>query len=368
MSTWKPNNPGSKMRLLLISNMYPSPLHQSYGIFVKNFENATILGGVGVRKAVIMGRGRNPLEKATKYAGFFRDVYRELFRNDYDLIYVHYISHSLLPIIPLLPFIRKPIVVNAHGDDILPDGFISKIVFKLTRKAVKASTMIVVPSHFFKSIAFEKYGHRNIYVSPSGGVDHDIFNPGLSDKPAGKAIRIGYVSRIEKGKGWDAFLKLLHRVKTANPEIHFEGIIANTGADLDEMTAMISSLDLGDRVVYLGLQDQRELAGVFRGLDLLIFPTLLKESLGLVGLEAMACGVPVIGSDMGGLNDYIVDGQNGYIFQPGNVQNLYEKFLQYHCLAGDVKKAMRQKAIEKAGQFESVRISSELIEKLHSLV
>lgn len=52
-------------------------------------------------------------------------------------------------------------------------------------------------------------------------------------------------------------------------------------------------------------------------MDLFVFPTQLEESLGLVGLEAMACGVPVIGSCIGGLTDYIEEGTNGFFSSRG---------------------------------------------------
>lgn len=65
-------------------------------------------------------------------------------------------------------------------------------------------------------------------------------------------------------------------------------------------------------IKYIGPIPYHSLPEIYCTLDLFIFPTCLEESLGLVGLEAMACEVPVIGSYIGGLKDYIKDKENGF--------------------------------------------------------
>jgi len=87
------------MKILLISNMYPSKDHPFYGIFVKNFENQLIAEGFEFEKAVIKGRGKTKIEKLKKYFKFFIDVFRALKGDNYDLIYVHYAEHSLIPLV-----------------------------------------------------------------------------------------------------------------------------------------------------------------------------------------------------------------------------------------------------------------------------
>lgn len=66
------------MKILLISNMYPSSEQPVFGIFVKNFEEGIVRNGGLVCKSVISGKGKSKLEKIFKYINFFFSVYKKL--------------------------------------------------------------------------------------------------------------------------------------------------------------------------------------------------------------------------------------------------------------------------------------------------
>ncbi len=92
-----------------------------------------------------------------------------------------------------------------------------------------------------------------------------------------------------------------------------------------------------------------------------MFPTVRKgESLGLVGLEAMACGAPVIGSQIGGLKDYIIDGKNGLFFEPKNVDELASQLQAFINLPEDVKQQMSQQALQTANRYTVDVIAEQL--------
>jgi glycosyltransferase involved in cell wall biosynthesis len=92
-----------------------------------------------------------------------------------------------------------------------------------------------------------------------------------------------------------------------------------------------------------------------------VFPTVRKgESLGLVGLEAMACGAPVIGSQIGGLKDYIIDGKNGLFFEPKNVDELASQLQAFINLPEDVKQQMSQQALQTANRYTVDVIAEQL--------
>ena len=99
-------------------------------------------------------------------------------------------------------------------------------------------------------------------------------------------------------------------------------------------------------------------------MDLFVFPTQLEESLGLVGLEAMACGVPVIGSCIGGLTDYIEEGTNGFFFEPGNVQSLVDSILKYIECDDLMKCQLKKNAIDTAQSFSKDQTFNELYRRL----
>lgn len=355
------------MKILLISNMYPSSANVSYGIFVRNFEEDMLKRGVTFRKAIIKGKGKNTFDKLKKYFRFFLDIYMLVYKKDINLIYVHYISHSLLPLFPIAPFLKKPLVINAHGSDLLPKKLLSKMILTINYYTIKNSSMIVVPSEFFRNIIVDKYNHSNVIISPSGGVDSSLFYLRKKKCFDPLALVLGYVSRIDEGKGWDIFLNSLVILRGANPALNIKAVMVGGGAQEFLVQDVINNLGLELIVSYLGPKPQNELPEILNNIDLFVFPTMLTESLGLVGLESMACGAPVVGSRVGGLTSYIDDGVNGFLFDPGDAEQLASVYSKYNALDEVEKRGISSNAIETAKLYDKDIVGEKLSKKLYSL-
>lgn len=84
--------------------------------------------------------------------------------------------------------------------------------------------------------------------------------------------------------------------------------------------SLSDELNVSDFIDWIDLLPQIELRRIYNDIDYFIFPSELNESLGLVALEAMACGTPVIGSDYAAQSFYINDGVNGYKFKVGDAE------------------------------------------------
>jgi glycosyltransferase involved in cell wall biosynthesis len=354
------------MKLLLISNMYPSNEDDYYGIFVKNFEKELIKNNVKVKKIVIKGKGKSKLEKLKKYIKFFTDSYKKIKNNDYDLIYVHYINHSLLPLLIFKKFIKKPLIINAHGSDVLVKNKINLIIQKLVMPIIKKANKIIVPSEYFSKIVVNRFkiSKERIFVSPSGGIDTNLFKP-LKKFKKNEIFTLGYVSRIDEGKGWDILLKAINLIKS---DLEFKLIIIGSGKQEKKLKNMIKILKLENYVKFLGSKKHEDLPFYFNQMDVFIFPTVLNESLGLVGLEAMACGIPIIGSKIGGLQDYIIDGKNGYFFEPKNYKDLSQKILTFCNLnESDILK-LKKEARETALKYDKNLITKNLINLFERII
>ena len=352
-----------KFKILLISNMYPSKEFKYYGIFVKNFEKY-IKKYFKITRVVIKGKSKNKLEKIKKYFIFFKMILRNIKYEDFDLIYVHYISHSLIPFL-FVNKIKKPLVLNVHGSDIMSKSLFNKILQKTLYRIIKKSELIIVPSNYFKNLVSNKFKIKSekIFIYPSGGVNTKIFKP--VNKKNNYIFTIGFVSRIDKGKGWDILLNAIYLLYKSNYK--FRVIIIGSGSQEKLLFEKIHTLELNSVVKYLGSIPHNKLVNYFNMMDVFVFPTILPESLGLVGLEAMACGVPVIGSKIGGLQDYIINNKNGFFFEPGNAEDLKEKLI-YSIENRDLLNEMGKNARFTSLKYDSNFVSKQLKIKLERII
>ena len=137
-------------RVYLISNMYPSSTHPSYGIFVANFVRHVERNGLVItKKSLIVGRGGNLLLKLFKYIRFYIDIIIKMIGGNVEYTYVHQVSHNAIPIFLMLPFLRSKLILNFHGDDAYTESILDKLLLPLIKRVVRRANLVVVPSKFF---------------------------------------------------------------------------------------------------------------------------------------------------------------------------------------------------------------------------
>lgn len=348
--------------------MYPSIKDPVYGTFVQSFvENMSELNKDGITNMVVLkGRDGRLCQKIWKYIVFYVTTLFTLLFSKYDIIYVHTITYPIIPIRIASLFKDLPLVFNVHGGDVLTRGKTATKLKEIAKSLLKKAKLIVSPSYYFKDILLREFPflkEEKIYVSPSGGIDRSFFRD--EKRIENETFTIGYVSRIDVDKGWDTFIRSLTILKERN--IIFKAIIVGRGAETGNMLEMISSLSLDQYVQYIGPVPYKELPNIYSSFDLFIFPTCLEESLGLVGLEAMACGIPVVGSKIGGLQDYIVYGFNGYYFTSGNEVELSDRIEEYLKQSSELKRNFQNNARNTSLKYKSEIINKELFDKILSL-
>jgi glycosyltransferase involved in cell wall biosynthesis len=123
------------------------------------------------------------------------------------------------------------------------------------------------------------------------------------------------VAHLIQAKGIDVLL----RAFTALPANAVLWVIGE-GASRDELDALTSELGLGTRVRMLG--HQFDICPYMQAADCFVCPSLWAEAAGLVNLEAAACGLPVVASRIGGIPEYVADGETGTLFPPGDATAL----------------------------------------------
>ena len=356
-------------RQLIMSNMYPSHEQPVYGVFVRNMENAMAQRDWEVHRVVIAGRAQGQLAKLRAYAMYTFSGIRHLLSGRYTLVYIHFISLSALPLLLCWPLFRGKVVFNAHGSDLLPDTRIKSIMLTVMAPIIRRADMLVVPSDYYGDIARRRFPGLEVFISPSSGVDTRLFH--VEQSPTAKdngKLHLGFVSRIDPDKGWDTLLDALAELPDEIAE-RLQVTIVGGGTEQDQMMERIHSLGLADKISWHGVVPQKDLPSYYRALNVLVFPSRRPaESLGLVALEALSCGVPVIASNMAGPAGYINHDENGWLLPPGDSGALAAQIKALVAMPAERISVHARAAAESAREFDSESVADSLSNKLHEIV
>lgn len=337
--------------------MFPSKENPSYGSFVKTFvEGLEREDDIKYKLAVIRGKKRNLFKKASAYWKFFHQASFLLRSRQFDLTYVHYANHSLLPLLLVDNKSRGRFIVNFHGSDVFPENLIASLVSKLTAILISKALRVVVPSEPFAQEVTSRYkvAKTEIFISPSGGIDTEKFRRSDSSRYSGeinKKLNVAFLSRLDFGKGLEVLLHSLTLLKAKDIKIKLD--VGGTGSLHSIFQEKVSELEIQDEVCFHGHLDPKTIPQFFQKSDVFVFPSYRKgESLGLVGLEAMAAGLPVIGSNIPSIASYVESGVSGYLFDPQNPSSLANRLEEFTCLTANERCLMSRNAILTAERYD----------------
>ena len=137
----------------------------------------------------------------------------------------------------------------------------------------------------------------------------------------------------------------------------------NFGEDEEKANALIQEYHLENVIKKYPMQTQKELALFYSAIDIFCFPTYRKsDSLGLVGLEAMACGCIVIASNMAGPTSYIKNQENGFFFKPRDGKDLNQKIEDILSMNEHQIKEIKDHAYQTAKAYDVNDISQNLVD------
>lgn len=349
--------------MLLISNLYPSEKYPFYGTFVKNFYD--ISQEYFKIDKVVLHKSTSKLEKLSSYITFYLKILFNVLFKKYDVVYVHYISHVSLPLIICKKIKKFNLYVNVHGSDVVPSNNVGKKLLPYTVKILNKAQRIIVPSSYYKDLIEEEFNidKENIRVYASGGINDKVFYKRSQEECEdilkdfdldGDKKYLGFASRIDTHKGWEILIEAINLIKKEKREYldKYQFIIVGQGKDYDKMLEMIESYGISEHIKLIDLLPQEKLSRFYSIIDLFIFPSYRKaESLGLVGIEAMACGTPIIASNMAGPTTYVNDGINGFLFEPKDPISLYKTIIKGIDMNKPEYSNMQMKSLDTASNY-----------------
>ncbi len=186
----------------------------------------------------------------------------------------------------------------------------SRNYYKIFVSSLKKIQAIWIYSDPMKKV-WNKY-HPEV-VSIPGGIDAKLFYPVEGKKQDENIIRILASGRIQdETKGFSYLVKACESLRKDFPNIE----VICTSPWQSGYPPWVN---------FIGWRSYYQLSEIYRIADICVVPSIWEEPFGLVTLEAMACGVPVVASNIGGLKEIIIDEKTGLLFTPGDSDSLKEK-------------------------------------------
>ncbi len=166
------------------------------------------------------------------------------------------------------------------------------------------------------SIAIEQYGY-----APKN--PELLSRYGLKDKTV--LMTLGRLDSYERYKGFDEMIDLMPQLSTIIPNLTY--LIVGEGPDRDRLEAKVRSLNIQKQVVFTGFITESEKADHYRLADAYVMPS-KGEGFGIVFLEAMACGIPVVASKLDGSREAVRDGLLGILVNPDDPEEIKTGILE----------------------------------------
>ena len=277
-----------------------------------------------------------------------------------DLLHVHYaIPHAISAFLAreMIPEKAIPFVTTLHGTDITIVGN-DKSYFPVTRFGIDRSDGVTSVSDFLRVETRRLFGtEREIRVIPNF-VDTERFrpepNPCLRNRvaPEGEKILL-HTSNFRRVKKIPTVIRIFAAVAEKIPA---RLLMVGDGPERAPAEDLVRELGLTDKVLFVGKQDGVE--RMFQAADLFLLPSEF-ESFGLSALEAMSCGVPVIGARGGGLPELVEHGNTGFVCDPGDAEAMGRAAIEYltsATLQTEMPAKCRERVVE---SYEESAIASE---------
>lgn len=238
--------------------------------------------------------------------------------------------------------------------------FYSKYLWKYVKFFYRSSNRVIAPSAAVAAM-LGKHKIRNVSVVPNS-VDLGRFNRRASGARVLDRLGIGreekvvlYLGRISREKRLDILLQAAKMLLKKRSDVRF--VVGGTGPALDNCKRVAARLGVLPNVTFTGFVNDAELPQMYAASDVLCLPSNF-ETQGIVALEAMAMGKPVVGSDYMALHDLIQDGRNGEKFRPSDARSCARKIEKVL----NNSSSYRKHATETAKQYSSRQVTNALLD------
>lgn len=276
-----------------------------------------------------------------------------------DVIHAHYaIPHATAALLAraMVRTAKAPAVVTTlHGTDVTLVG-LEPSYLRTTQHAIEASDKVTAVSHYLAHYTCKEMGVGCGIEVVYNSVDVERFVPQASAEERSKYAHpdekiLMHISNFREVKRTSDVVRIFAKVKEA---IGARLVMIGDGPEKPACVSLAQQLGVHGRIIFV--PSFPEVEKVLAVSDILLLPS-AQESFGLVALEAMACGVPVVASNIGGIPEVVEDGVSGFLHDLGDVEAMAHsalRLLQDDALHTQFSKAARQQAVENFPEAELV--------------
>jgi glycosyltransferase involved in cell wall biosynthesis len=279
-----------------------------------------------------------------RWLGVYRSVQRLMRQSDYDLVAVHFALYAFPLMVQLQ---RQPIVFHFHGPWALESQIEGDARLAVqAKKRVESFAYHRGNSFIVLSTAFRNLLHREyqvplekIYIIPPG-VDNTFFNIPFSHAKARKQLNWPQdnfifltVRRLVRRMGLENLIEAVDLVRKEYPNVLL--LIAGKGSLAETLQKKINTMGLGNHIKLLGYVSDYDLKLAYRAADISVVPTLNLEGFGLIVIESLAAGTPVLGTPVDAIPETLSPLSEDLVFAGSTPEHMAKGMIE--VLAGQRK-------------------------------
>jgi glycosyltransferase involved in cell wall biosynthesis len=246
-------------------------------------------------------------------------ILRTIRKIDPDFVHVQSI-YSGMPALFSKRLLKIPYAVWAQGSDVyLPKGLI-----KLTsRMVIKNADSAIALTKDMKRVMQRIYD-RDIAIVPNGINMADLLDESGRKDEADYGRRILYVGRLSPVKGVQYLINAMNQIHDKIPDARL--IIIGDGIERERLEALSIQVGIQEYVQFVGEVPHEKVLSFMRQADVFVLPS-LSEGFPMVIIEALACGLPIVASRVGGIPEIIMDETNGYLVEAKDTEILANRII-----------------------------------------
>jgi len=265
---------------------------------------------LGANVILLSPNGKRP-SSLFKTAKFLFINFKKILKNKkFDVIHLQYMAPGSLSFLIFKLLGAKKIIVHAHTPGhIYKNKIVPKIIMKFSDSFICVSkssekSFFDIEGELFNKKLFEN-GRKHFTIYNCVEIPTNI------EKKENKVFTIGVISRLAYEKGIDILIKALYEIKK---EIeNFKVIIIGDGYEKEKLIKLAKELNVEDKIEWKGFIPKEHLQNYYNLFDVTVIPSRF-EGFGLTAIEAMSHKIPVIASNVDGLNEIINNEQTGLLF------------------------------------------------------